>query len=79
MTSMSAERLGLKTKGIIKEGYDADLVIFNYEKLQDRATYTSSNELTDGIEYVIVNGGIVYKDKKLTGVHTGRVLRHFQK
>lgn len=79
MTSMPAQRLKLKTKGIIKDGYDADLVIFNYEKLQDRATYTSSNELTDGIEYVIVNGKIVYQDKKLTGINSGRVLRHYSK
>lgn len=77
MTSMPAARLGMPTKGVIREGYDADLVVFNYENLHDRATYTCSNELTDGIEYVIVNGGIVYHDKKLTGINTGRVLRHF--
>ncbi|GKX57401.1 aminoacylase [Leminorella grimontii] len=77
MTSMPAARLGMPTKGVIKDGNDADLVVFNYEKLQDKATYTHSNELSDGIEYVIVNGGIVYRDKKLTGVHSGRVLRHF--
>ena len=74
MTSFPAERLGLKGKGIIADGYDADLVLFNYDRLQDQATYADSNRLTDGIEYVIVGGQIVYHDKKLTGAYPGKLI-----
>ena len=74
MTSLPAERLNLTSKGIIAEGMDADLVIFDYEKLHDRASYQNSNQVTDGIEYVVVNGEIVYKDLKLTGVYPGKLI-----
>lgn len=76
MTSMTAERVGLETKGIIKEDYDADLVIFDYDRLHDKANYTNSCLLTEGIEYVIVNGEIVYCDKQFTGATPGKVIRH---
>lgn len=76
MTGLTAERFMLTGKGFIKEGMDADLVIFDYYKLEDKANYANSNELTEGIEYVIVNGQIVYKDKKMTGVYPGKVILH---
>ena len=56
------------------DGYDADLVLFNYDRLQDQATYADSNRLTDGIEYVIVGGQIVYHNKKLTGAYPGKLI-----
>ena len=62
--------------GLIKEGYDADLVIFDYDRLQDTATYSNSNSITEGIDYVIVDGQIVYQDKKFTGKYPGKMLRH---
>lgn len=76
MTSLPAERFMLRGKGIIADGMDADLVIFDYEKLQDMACYTDSNQVAEGVEYVIVNGQIVYKDKKLTGIYPGRLITH---
>lgn len=76
MTGLTADRFMLNGKGYIKEGMDADLVIFDYNKLEDKANYASSNELTEGIEYVIVNGQIVYKDKKMTGIYPGRIILH---
>ncbi|MBQ6663909.1 MAG: D-aminoacylase [Firmicutes bacterium] len=76
MTGLPAERFMLDGKGLIEEGKDADLVIFDYEKLADMATYADSNRLTEGIEYVIVNGQIVYKDKQLTGVYPGELILH---
>lgn len=76
MTSLPAERFMLKGKGLIAEGMDADLVIFDYEKLKDLASYTDSNEVADGLEYVIVNGQIVFKDKAMTGVYPGKLLTH---
>ncbi len=74
MTSRSAEAAMIPTKGVIKDGYDADLVIFNYETIKDTANFLNSNLLADGIDYVIVGGEVVYHDKKLTGAKPGRVL-----
>lgn len=76
MTSLPAERFNFKNKGIIADGMDADLVIFDYEALQDKACYTDSNQVAEGLEYVIVNGQIVYKDKKLTGIYPGKLITH---
>ena len=76
MTGLTAEYLHIKNKGLIKEGYDADLVLFDYDRLQDTATYKDSNSITEGIEAVYVNGVLVYKDKQFTGAAPGRMLRH---
>ena len=74
MTGLTAERFMLRGKGFIADGYDADLVLFDYDRLEDMATYADSNRLTEGIEYVIVNGQVVYHDKKLTGVFPGKLI-----
>lgn len=74
MTGKTAERLRIPQRGRIEDGYFADLVIFNYEKLKDNATYTEPTKFADGIEYVIVNGRIAYQDKHLTGARSGRLL-----
>lgn len=76
MTGLTADSLLIKNKGYIKGGYDADLVILDYDRLKDTATYTNSNSLTEGIDYVLVNGQVVYEDMKLTGVYSGRMIRH---
>ena len=76
MTGMTADFLVIKNKGYLRDGYDADLVIFDYNRLQDTATYTNSNALTEGIDYVFVNGQLVYHDKQLTGKYAGRMIRH---
>lgn len=74
MTSKSAEIAMIKNKGIIRDGYDADLVVFDYATIKDTADFINSNRLADGIEYVIVAGEVVYHDKKLTGATPGKVL-----
>ena len=76
MTGQSAAYLALKNKGLIKENYDADLVIFDYENLRDTATYANPNSITEGIEYVFVNGEKVYQSGELTGKAPGKMLRH---
>lgn len=76
ITGLPAAIYKLDNKGVIEEGYDADLVIFDYEKLRDRATYTEPTELADGIEYVFINGELVMKDKELTENRPGKILRH---
>ena len=74
MTSLPAQRYHLTHKGIIRHGYDADLVLLDYENLTDRATYNDPTALAVGVESVIINGRIVYQDGKLTGEKPGRLL-----
>jgi N-acyl-D-aspartate/D-glutamate deacylase len=66
MTGLSAETYGLKEKGRIAAGYDADLVLFNKEEIGDAADFVNSNRLSDGIKIVIVGGKIAYQDGILT-------------
>ena len=53
--------------------HDADIVIFDYERINDTPSYAKPVQMCDGIEYVIVDGQIVYHDKKTTGVYPGKV------
>ena len=78
MTGLTAQRLGFKSKGILAEGYDADILVIDYDNFYDRATYVSPCELTDGIDYVIVNGEIVWHDKQFTGATPGKIIPHNQ-
>lgn len=73
-THLTAERWGIPNKGLIAEGYDADLVLLDYDKLSDKADFNHPRELCDGIEAVFVNGKTVYKNKMLTGSYPGEVL-----
>jgi len=75
MTGLPAQRLNVENKGLLKDGYDADLVIFDYDRLRDLATFTQSHVCPEGIDYVIVNGEIVYKDMEFTGIYSGKGLR----
>ncbi len=75
MSGFPAWRLGLQTKGIIKEGMDADLVIFDPETVQDMATFENPNHEPVGIDHVFVNGVKMIKNGKHTGKTAGKVLR----
>jgi len=74
MTSWPATRMRLANRGSIKEGNWADVVVFDYDKLQDRATYERPLLYPTGIDYVLVNGGVVIDQGKHTGIKTGHVL-----
>jgi len=74
MTSLTAEKLGLKDRGRIAEGLAADLLLLDFDKIGDTATYTDPAQLCEGIECVVTNGKIVYRDKKLTGTNSGRFI-----
>lgn len=76
MTSLPAQFLGLQDRGLIREGFWADIVIFNPEKVDNRATYWDPCQYPEGILYVIVNGKIAVDDGKHTGALAGKVLRH---
>ncbi len=74
MTSWSATRMRLASRGLIKEGCWADVVIFDYDKIQDRATYEKPLLSPVGIEYVLVNGQVVIENGKHTGARPGQVI-----
>lgn len=76
MTSLSAKRLGILDRGVLKEGNFADVVIFDPETIADRATYNDPKQYTVGVEAVIVNGQIAMEDGKQTDVCAGRVVRN---
>lgn len=73
-TWQTAEFWGLVGKGLIAEGYDADLVVLNRETLKDTATFANPNCKPDGVEAVYVAGQCAYRNKELTGVYRGKLL-----
>jgi N-acyl-D-amino-acid deacylase len=75
MTSLPAEKLRLKNKGVIAEGYDDDITIFNFDKIMDKATYKDPRQFPTGIEYVIVNGQVVVEKGKHTKAKPGKTIR----
>jgi N-acyl-D-amino-acid deacylase len=74
MTSLPAQRLGWKDRGVIREGAFADLVLFDPQTVIDRSTFAKPFELPAGIEKVFVNGELVWDAGKSTGARPGRVL-----
>ncbi len=76
MTSLSAAKIGLQDRGLVREGLAADLCVFDPDKVIDHATYTEPFQYNDGIEYVIVNGQLVLDRGQHTGAKPGRALRH---
>jgi N-acyl-D-amino-acid deacylase len=74
MTSLPAQRLGWKDRGVIREGAFADLVLFDPQTVIDRSTFAKPFELPAGIEKVFVNGELVWDAGKPTGARPGRVL-----
>ncbi|MEM4600822.1 MAG: amidohydrolase family protein, partial [Sulfolobales archaeon] len=76
MTSLPARKLRLWDRGLIRPGFKADLVIFNYYSIEDTATYENPHSYPRGIRYVIVNGKIAVDGGKLvSSVRAGKVLR----
>ncbi len=73
-TGLAAQIVGLPDRGYIREGYKADVVIFDYERIRDRATILEPARYPEGIEYVIVNGEFTVDDNELTGALPGVVL-----
>lgn len=75
MTSFPARRFGLRGRGLICEGFHADLVVFDPERILDTATFEHSNRFPEGISCVIVNGAVVAEQGSPTGALPGRALR----
>jgi N-acyl-D-amino-acid deacylase len=76
MTSLSAAKLGLQDRGLLRAGFFADLTLFDPDRVIDRSTYADPFHYSEGIEYVIVNGQIVLDHGRHTGARPGRALRH---
>ncbi len=75
MTSAAAARLGLRDRGLLRDGYVADVVVFDPERVRSNATYDEPRAFPDGIEWVLVGGEVVVEPGRHTGARSGRVLR----
>ena len=75
MTGLPASNVGLKQRGLLREGYFADITIFNPNTVIDRATFEEPNQYPIGINFVIVNGKIEVNQAQRTPAEAGRVLR----
>ena len=75
MTSLPARKIRLRNKGVIAEGYDADLVVFDPDTVIDKNSYDDPRVHPAGIAHVLVNGVFVVEDAALTGARPGRVIR----
>ncbi|SJQ23190.1 N-acyl-D-amino-acid deacylase family protein [Clostridioides difficile] len=77
ITYLSAKRLGIyKERGLLKENYFADIVVFDPDTIEDKATYSNPKQYTVGVEYVLVNGKIALAGGKQTDVCAGRVIKN---
>ncbi len=74
-SAVAANHVMVYDRGRIAEGLAADLIVFDYEKLADRATFAEPHRLSEGMTFVLVDGQLVLDDGKYTGLRPGRVLR----
>lgn len=75
MTSLAAQRFQLNDRGLLREGYAADIVIFDPQQVIDRATYDNPHQFPAGISDVLVNGQLVVDAGQHTGVRSGVALK----
>jgi N-acyl-D-amino-acid deacylase len=75
ITSLPAQREHLINRGLIKEGFFADITIFDPQTIIDKATYTEPVQLSQGVKYAFVNGQLEFENGHLTGVNAGKGLR----
>ena len=74
-TSLAADQIGQFERGRIAEGMYADITVFDFDTIIDRATYTDPHQYSVGVLHVIVNGTPIIRDAAFTGARPGRVLR----
>ena len=74
-SALPAQRMHFTDRGVLKAGMWADVVIFDPETVRDLATFDNPNQLSEGMEYVLVNGVPVIDQGKMTGALPGKVLR----
>jgi N-acyl-D-aspartate/D-glutamate deacylase len=76
MTSLNAAKIGLNKRGLLQEGYFADITIFDPKDVIDQSKFTDPFHYNKGIVYVIVNGEVVLDHDRHTGARPGKALRH---
>jgi N-acyl-D-aspartate/D-glutamate deacylase len=74
-TSLTAQRLGIRERGLLREGFYADVVVFDPETIIDKATYENPHQYSEGIDYVLVNGEVVVDHGRITDARPGMVVR----
>jgi len=74
-SALPAQRMRLADRGVLKQGMWADVVVFDPQTIRDPATYDDPNRLSEGMQYVLVNGVTVIEDGRMTGALPGKVLR----
>ncbi len=74
MTSLPAQTFGFWDRGLIREGFAADLVVFDAHTVIDRATFDKPHQYPDGIRYALVNGRLVVSESQHTGTRAGKIL-----
>lgn len=75
MTSLAATFLGVQDRGLLREGFFADVAIFDLDRVRDKATYGNPHQYAEGTVHVLINGEFAFRDGKPTGVLAGRPLR----
>jgi N-acyl-D-amino-acid deacylase len=75
LTSLPAANLGIRERGALRQGYYADLAIFDPASIADRATFADPHQYAVGMRHVFVNGGQVLANGEPTGATPGRVVR----
>lgn len=75
ITSLPAQREHLRDRGLLKEGFFADVTIFDSTTIIDQATYENPVQVSQGVKYVLVNGEVEYENGRLTGASAGKALR----
>ncbi len=74
MTSMNADKIGIRDRGRLKEGFAADVTVFDQDRVIDRATFEQPHQFPVGIKYVIVNGVVTVDNERHTGALAGQVI-----
>ena len=74
MTSLPANKFGLEKRGVIKKGYMADLIVFDANKITDKATVENPYQYSQGLSEVMVNGKFALREGKLTGEMAGEFI-----
>jgi N-acyl-D-amino-acid deacylase len=74
-SALPAQRMRLADRGVLKQGMWADVVVFDPETVRDVATFDDPNRLSEGMEYVLINGVLVIESGKMSGALPGKVLR----
>lgn len=75
MTSMNADKISILDRGLLKEGFQADITLFDADTVIDKASFEDPHQYPEGIPYVIVNGEVVLDDGEHTGALPGVVIR----